>query len=140
MYGKVKLAGLWEFGWSAPFNEYDLWGYLVQEFEVMELIMSPVTGILRDVTEYPSLVQAVERNPDYTPVVLDEHGEHILSSYQHPVNALYLFGKAGTSVMPLFDDPITVRVETPKLLGGLWPHQVAGIVLHDRWIKHGSGD
>lgn len=130
----IKVAGLWELGYSAPLNEFDLWHFMLRAFEVNEWCMSPVSGINREVTERASLGTFVDENPGLIVVAVDEHGVVPLQDFVHPPNALYLTGKAGRSVLALGE--LSVRVENPcKEHGLLWPHQAMAIVLYDRQVK-----
>lgn len=133
----IKVAGLWELGYSAPLTEYELWHFMLRSFEVDEWCMSPVSGLLgKQVTERAALETFIDENPNLVPVAVDEHGVIPLQDFKHPENALYLTGKAGRSVLSL--GATSVRVETPcKEPGLLWPHQALAIVLHDRQVKHG---
>ena len=132
----IKIAGVWELGWNAPLSEYDLWLFL-RDFAVDEWYMSPVSGISkRDVTEVPCITDAIEANPDLTPVYVDEKGETPLRSFQHPENPLYVFGKVGKSPWSANGKKgISVRIETPGEHGLIWPHQCLAIVLYDRISK-----
>lgn len=128
----VKVAGVWERGWITPIKEYDLWAFPLEEFQVDEFIMTPVSGIARDVKEYISLEKAIVSNKKLTPVYVTEKGEFELEDFEHPLDALYIFGKVGF-------DPSgpgnSVRISTPNGTGGIWPHQAACIVLRHRWLS-----
>jgi len=134
----IKVAGLWELGYSAPLTEYDTWHFMLRAFEVDEWCMSPVSGLSKEeLTERASLGTFIEENPALTTVAVDEHGVIPLRDFSHPPNALYLTGKAGRSALAL--GSVSVRIETPSDAQGLlWPHQALAIVLYDRQVKRGS--
>jgi len=132
----IKVAGMWELGWSAPYTEFDLWRFPARDMGAEAWYMPPITGMSRNgVVEVESLDVAVEANPGFTPVLLDEKGETKLSEFEHPEDALYIFGKANMD--PQVSAPhVTVSIETPTGAQGLlWPHQALCIVLYDRLVK-----
>jgi hypothetical protein len=146
----IKLAGCWDV-WQDADREYLAhWRFMVKHFGVDSLYMTPVTGIEQrpradnsdiPLHELPTLADVIKKNPNLTPVIVDENGATPLAEFEHPKNALYLFGKVGYS--PLESLPqckVSVRIPSwatdPKSsLGLLHPHQAAAIVLYDRRIK-----
>ena len=130
----VKVAGIWERTWNAPITEYNIWRTPMQEFDVEEWYMAPISGISRaSITEIPHIRDCINLNPDFTPIFLDENGDEDLTDFQHPENALYILGKTGGA--PKTDSDLSVKVETPTKMGKLWAHQVICIVLYDRMKK-----
>ncbi|MCK5432428.1 MAG: hypothetical protein KAJ03_06770 [Gammaproteobacteria bacterium] len=142
MSGIVKVLGFWEQGWNTPILEYDLLHFPVAEYEVQELIMSPVSGIAKQVTEVSGIDDALKMNPDLTPVFVDEKGETPMQDFEHPEDALYILGKASYSPYKRFEGthPKSVRVETPTNRGRMWAHQAMCLVLYDRFIKNGPNN
>jgi len=133
----VKIAGIWEMGWSAPLTEHSHWHYPLRDFKVDEFIMCPVSGIAEPVKEYAELSLAIAANPDLQVVFVDEQGTETLSNFVHPENALYVFGKASQSPLATYykEGDLSLRIETPANAGLLWPHQAAAILLYDRMLK-----
>ena len=132
----IKVVGCWELGWSTPIMEFDLWTYPLRDFSVDEHIMTPVSGIDSNVTEVKSIQEAIDDNPGLIPVYVDEDGDTPLTEFEHPENALYIFGKANYSPFATVGKKgVSVRIET-KEHGLLWPHQAACIVLYDRFLKN----
>ena len=131
----VKVAGIWERGWNTPIKEYDLWRMVVDEFQVDELIMTPVSGINKNVIEMANMQEVIEAYPDLEPVFVDENGETELANFKHPEKALYIFGKGSYSPLHLSQGNLSVKVMTPTNLGLMWPHQVLAILLRDRWLS-----
>lgn len=132
---KFSIAGLWELGWNTPISEIELWHLMLRDFGVDEFFMTPISGIKSNhVTEKASLEEIIEANKDKTIVFVDERAETELSDFEHPKNALYVFGKANFS--PLLgmkkDNHLSVRIDTNQDKGLLWPHQAASIILYDR--------
>jgi len=136
----IKVAGCWELGYSTPLIEFDHWAFMLRDFGVDEWYMAPVSGINKRVTELRDVLEALDLNPDLTPVYVDENGEIPLPSFTHPEHAIYLTGKAGYSPWVAAGRPAgqSVRIptqrETPSK-GLLWPHQALSILFYDRLIK-----
>jgi hypothetical protein len=133
----VKVAGYWELGWSAPLTEADQWAMMLDDFAVVEWYMAPKTGVANTpVIEMGDVQQVLEANTWMVPVFVDERGHEPLRTFEHPVHALYIFGKAGYSPLPLMPpNGVSVCIETTKSAGKLWPHQACAIVLYDRLRK-----
>lgn len=136
----IHIAGLWEFGYSTPLAELDLWQYPLREFKVDKFYMSPVTGIRSDyVTEIENLETLIEqmRMVGMPIVFVDERGSTELQKFEHPEKALYVFGKATISPMQAYQRPddLSIVLKTPSDTGMLWPHQCAVTILYDRMMK-----
>jgi len=131
----VEVAGTWELGWSAPITEAVMWEMVMREFGVTQLHMTPVTGISkRWIKEYSTFKDLLD-STDLIPVFLDENGATELAEFEHPNNALYVFGKGTYSPFSsLAKEHISVRIDSVKP-GMLWPHQALAIVLYDRSQK-----
>lgn len=136
----VKIAGIWELGWSTPIKEVELWQFPLRDFEVDEFLMTPISGIASKHVEERSTMQEIiseARSEGLTIVFVDEGGATPLREFEHPQDVLYVFGKAGSSPKILHEEEgdITLSIETPQAKGLLWPHQAASIILYDRTIK-----
>lgn len=130
----IKILGCWENGWNTPILEYDLYAFPAKEYGVDELIMTPVSGINKKVTEYATVEEAIKNNPDLEVVFVDEQGEDDLKDFNHPENVLYVFGRASYSPWKVIGGR-SLKIDTPTENGRLWGHQAMGIVLHDRYSK-----
>lgn len=137
MTGIVKVAGLWELGWSAPLTEYDWWEMVMRDFDVDEHYMTPISGINRPVTEVANIEDAMVANPGLTVVFVDERADTELQDFVHPENALYVLGKVSYSgfLAHKRDQDLAVRIQTNANKALLWPHQAAAVVLYDRGVK-----
>jgi len=132
----VKVASSWENGWNVPLMEHHLWYFPLKEFNVDELIMEPISGINKKVTEVESIQAAIDANPDLTPVYLDENGETSLKEFDHPYDVLYICGRAGYSPWKAHGSKgISIKIETPTDSGRIWGHQAMVLVLYDRESK-----
>ena len=109
----------------------------MQDFGVDEWIMCPITGIReRNIVERDDLNFVIVENPTLVPVYADEAGENDLSTFVHPVNALYICGKAGFSPWRAAGSPPgSLRIVTPRQGGLLWAHQAMALILYDRSQK-----
>ena len=139
----IKVAGFWNFGWTVPLDEFHLWNMVRRDFEVDELIMCPVTGIDRKVTEYKHLNDILDnvfkKTPDIIPVFIDEAGETWLKDFEHPPNCIYILGKTSYSAYRSNDKKgRSIKIRTPANRAMLEPHQALAIVLYDRMIKNGN--
>jgi hypothetical protein len=132
---RVEAAGLWELGWSAPLTEAIQWEMVMHEFGVERLNMAPVSGIdERWIVEYPSM-EAILEDRSLTPVFVDEQAPHTLETFEHPDDALYVFGRVSQSAFPVLGKGhLSVKIPTVKP-GMMWPHQVLAILLYDRSRK-----
>jgi len=132
----VKVAGVWELGWNTPILEHDLWEFPLREFGVDEFIMTPITGIKKEVTEFNNIQEVIDANSDLTVILVDERGDETLESFEHPENVLYICGRASTSPYQSFKSEYrSLRIETPLNKGMIWPHQAMNIILYDRMKK-----
>jgi hypothetical protein len=138
----IKIAGMWELGWNTPIREIDIWEVVVREFNVDQFYMTPISGIRSNiVTERKSIDDVLEENQDITKVFVDVKAETSLNDFDHPKDAIYVFGKAGRS--PLYDkkeNDLTLRVNTPNNTELLWPYHICSIILYDRFLKNGNSN
>ena len=132
---------MWEVGYDAPLSESVRWEMLLLEFGVDRLHMIPVSGIAAPwgnrpwLTEYQNHDELLAANTDKTLVFVDERAETPLQDFQHPENALYIFGRTSWSALEnLIQDYLSVRIDTINP-GCMWGHQACAIVLHDRGLK-----
>lgn len=133
----IKIAGIWEIGWTTPIMEMDLWRFMIAEFNVDEFIMSPISGIANNlVKEVVSLDQAIHDNPHLNVVHVTADADVDLTDFAHPLDALYLFGTANHDTVSCMEvGHQAVRIPTLTNQGGFWPHQAAAIILYDRYLK-----
>lgn len=143
----VKVAGIWETGWVSPREEYEMWHHPMLEFGVDEICMSPVSGIKADtiqnfLVECPQIETAIvnARAAGMAVVFVDEAASVELADFTHPIgDVLYVMGKTSLSPYVSFYDAgqgdLAVKISTAINQGGLWAHQAATIVLHDRFVK-----
>jgi tRNA(Leu) C34 or U34 (ribose-2'-O)-methylase TrmL len=134
----VALLGFWDIGYSAPLTEADQWRFMAMDFDVDSWHMIPVSGIDRDVVEWPTIEAFIDADDgSATFVYVDEHGDSDLESFDHPEHAVYIFGQANYAPMAGHrrEQDLSLRIDTPRASGLLWPHQAAAIILHDRYRK-----
>jgi len=130
----IEVAGIWEQGWNVPLMEADQWEMVMAEFGVERLNMTPISGIDKPwIHEYPSIEELLADRSHLTPVFVDESAEVELSEFEHPKDALYVFGRCSYSPFHGHEGQ-AVKIQTVKP-GMLWPHQAMAIVLYDRSQK-----
>ena len=96
--------------------------------------MTPVTGF-NGCNELENLMEAVSLNPELTPILVDECSVNTLQTFEHPKDALYLFGRTGHSIFGGWKGE-SVRIENPSTMSAyLQPDQAAAIILYDRMVK-----
>lgn len=135
----IEVVGVWETGWNYPLMEASEWEMMLREFNIDQLNMTPVSGIAAPwgnkpwLTEYASVEDAVTDKPGLTPVYVDENATVELQDFEHPADALYVFGRAGFApAIP--EGALSVKISTP-CPGCLWAHEACAIVLYDRHRK-----
>lgn len=145
----VKVAGHWELSWNTPIKEAELWNLPLRDFGVEDWFMWPVSGIRpneREVTlhERENLASILEENTALTWVFMEPPCERLgvepvsLVDFEHPDDALYVFGSAHYNpVAAGHGRPGDAVVALPTLhdKGVLWPHQVLVATLYDRMVK-----
>jgi hypothetical protein len=109
--------------------------------------MWPQSGVRnneRDVTlrEYDSFHELLRSLPDLPRVYLEPEGHHTargqwLHEYNHPEDAIYIFGSAHFNPVLAGREPrdTVVTIKTVGDKGVLWPTQCLVTVLHDRLVK-----
>ncbi len=133
---RTVIAGCWdERMLPSPAVEYkSRWKFLVTGFGLDGIYMAPVTGN-ENVIEVEDIMDAVTANPDLVPVLVDECSPNRLQSFEHPLDAIYLFGRTGQSIFGGWDGE-SVSIEPPgELTSYLQPDQAAAVVLYDRMVK-----
>ena len=106
------------------------------EFGVERMNATPISGIQkRWVHEYPTMAHLLDDRAHLTPVFIDENGTTELREFEHPKDALYVFGRYSYS--PAINEGLgglTVRIGSARP-GFMWPHQALSIVLYDRLCR-----
>jgi len=135
----VSIAGVWEHGWNVPIIEVNQWQMLLREFGIKEFLMTPISGVK---SKWISLIEFENENDllkyekDKIKIFVDDRGEAELSTFLHPKNALYIFGRSG---MDIFShkkkEDLSLRINTPKNTALLFGVEACAIVLYDRFIK-----
>jgi len=142
----VEVISSWEVGWNYPRVESDMWEMVLREFGVDCQCMMPVSGIKAHenqtfLMEYNDVAVAVDaaRTAGRSIVFIDEAGDTELDDFTHPADVAYVFGRTSQNLMSLYMDAgqgdVSVRVDTPNNTGLPFGHQIAAIVLHDRFKK-----
>jgi hypothetical protein len=113
--------------------------------------MWPISGIVHSEKDFVTLKERqtfeeiLAENEDYTKVYVEPLNPMRpftptwLPDFEHPENALYIFGSAHMDPRALHqkEEDLCVTLPTLDNKGVLWPHQVLVTVLYDRLIKSG---
>jgi len=137
--GTVKIVGHWEKAWRAPLEELNSWIHPLKEFGVDRFMMCPVSGIGHGrIDEYQDIKEVLDNNQDFPHVYVDEEAETDLRDFEHPENALYVFGRTQFSPYKVhFRKGVDHAIKIPSVRnnGGFWGDQTMVVVLYDRFIK-----
>jgi len=132
----IVLAGYWDLGYSSPLREAERWSFMLKDFGVTQWHMIPISGIKHSpLVELAEIQEVFDAYPNYPAVFMDEKASNLLTTFIHPTNAIYIFGKSGYS--PLAHkrtQDFTLKINTPASVGGLWGDQAASLVLYDRLV------
>ena len=145
----IGLLFIWDEGWWHPNSELTLWHDLAVSYDADLLVMIPDLRRYNydDITfeKYATVEEALNAHQDLTFVFLepkeiaDANGVpcESLTTFDHPKDALYIFGNSGRSNIGLVDlDRGDKVVYVPTInQQQIWPTQVASIVLYDRAKK-----
>ena len=148
----VRVAGNWELSWNTPLKEADLWAFVLRDFDIKDWFMWPVTGIKHcehrsvGLHEYPSIEGIFEANQDFHHVYVEPanskfaHSGVSLKDFQHPSDALYIFGSAHFNPMVCYakEEDQSIFIPTVHNAGVLWPHQCLAVIMYDRLLKDGA--
>jgi hypothetical protein len=136
---RTAVAGIWDLGYNSPIREIELWEFLLRDFGVTDFKMTPRSGVTSDfVEEFDRIEEVLEahRSSGDAVVFIDEKSPHRLEAFTHPGDVLYVFGKVGYSPIGYKKEgDLSISVETPMNSGTPWPHQIAALVLYDRFAK-----
>ncbi len=85
-----------------------------------------------------NLIMLNDRDPfpnfDVPVIIFDEDGLLSLEEFEHPKDAVYVFGRSGQDLKLLFPNLTSVRIQTPNK-HPLFGCVACGIVLKDRFDK-----
>jgi hypothetical protein len=145
----VGLLFIWDESWFHPYAELTLWHDLAVSYNVELLIMVPDLRIYQfqdiKLEKYSTVEEGINAHPELTKVFLEPKSTadqnnipcESLSTFDHPSNALYIFGNSGRTNTGLVnldrgDKVVYVPTLTDKQI---WSVECAGIVLYDRCKK-----
>lgn len=142
----MKVAGHWEIGHIAPIMEAYQWAYPLRDFEVMDWLMCPVSGIqnpdhevkLFEFPDYESMLGSCEdlQRVIFEPRTKENPNSIWLHDFQHPENCVYVFGSAHYNpIRHKRAGDVIVTIKTERDNGVLWSAQCMPIVLYDRMVK-----
>lgn len=144
-----KIAGYWDVWFQHKESEYDIsWRFMLKHFGADQAILIPNLGSVEKIPLDSTQVQLIEMNSieevlscnkDLTPIMIDERGQTTLRDFQHPEDALYIFGRTGFNPVDSLNwegQSVAIEgVEQFKSEALLHPNQACAIVLYDRLRK-----
>jgi hypothetical protein len=147
----VAVAGHWEIGYMTPIIEHYMWAIPMWDLGVTEWYMHPVSGIFntvkkvnlhekKDVNEILKDTQDLDLTRVYVEPSTYQwtHDGTLLPEFEHPENALYLFGSAHFNPMIAHfrkNKDRSVIIPTVQNAGLLWGNQAMITILYDRVVK-----
>ena len=128
----VTLVGFWEYGWLEPKVELFMFRQLCAAYKVDRLVMIPtLLGPRTSVDQYDTLEEALESCSGER-IFLEPSGSEHLDTFDHPEDAVYIFGKA--MISNRHEEGKMVRINTPSMTD-MFAVNAAAIVLDNR--EHG---
>lgn len=115
----ATLVAFREKRWLDQRTEHAMWSHLARAY-------GADLQLLENLSE-------MDCDPNAQIIVVDEEGSVVLSDYEHPENAVYVFGRSQQRLLPLFDDVDSVRIDTPNPIS-LFGVVAAGIVMDARGL------
>jgi len=146
----VKVVGHWEIGYMAPIMEHHFWGLPLWDFGVTEWYMWPVSGIKNNIRktnlyEKETLKEILEINKDVKHIYVEPYNPAYpitncgtdLREFEHPKDALYIFGSAHYNPLAAHkrEEDLAVTIPTIQNAGVLWANQCVVMILYDRIVK-----
>ena len=120
MVANAKIIAFREKSWFHERTEKALWNALSYGYEI------PIQRI--------SYWHEAEIPPESTIIGVDETGDVLLDEFEHPENAVYVFGRTLQALLHEINCDMSVRVKT-KLPSTIFGVSIAPIVLEDRRRK-----
>lgn len=136
----VTVLGLWEHDWmDAERTERRLWKQTIQAFAVDQWCMAPVRGgPFTSPIQYTSTEEMLASHPGPKTFLIPSttlKGASSLKNYEHPENAIYVFGNVPDNLVRYVTDADdVVNIETP-VGAALFAVAAMSMVLYDRHAK-----
>lgn len=118
----ISVAALREKGWLDVRTDTMHWSNLTRSYGVDEFQL---------VNDWDELVYP----DDCEVVIFDESAEVVVTDFQHPRNAIYLFGRSTINrIQDRVSHDHAVRIPTP-FLKDMFGTEAAAIALYTRWLQ-----
>ncbi len=130
----ITIVSLWEHGWLDPGIEAFMWKQLTKAYDVDQVIFSPKRLEQRN---FPVQADSIEEAIDLAqgePVFLIPGEGEDLTTFNHPKDAIYIFGNAMQGNHSISKDQTQVHISTPRDMD-FFAINAAAIVLYDRKVK-----
>lgn len=132
----VELVALWEKGWLDARVEAFIWRQMADAFAVDRLTFVPARLNQERPNEAASVPDALAAS-SCRPVFLIPRGGVSLVEYEHPEDAVYVFGNAQDGNERWSCGHDVVSIETKRAID-FFAVDAAAIVLYDRLVKRGN--
>jgi tRNA(Leu) C34 or U34 (ribose-2'-O)-methylase TrmL len=139
--GTITILGVWEPTWMEPRVERRVWKQTLDSFKADKWAMTGLDSSSWSIPHYyPDMEEMLEAYPGKkTFLIAPDRTESLdLADYQHPEDAIYVFGNTPNSLVKyVSEDDDVVSIHTPHN-ATLFGHCTLPIVLYDRLLKNGS--
>lgn len=136
----VTVLGMWECGWmDAERTERRIWKQTIQAFGVDSWGMCDVHGgPFTSPRQFADLGAMLAAHPGRKTFLIPPgrtDSAQSLELYAHPVNAIYVFGNSGESLVGhVTDSDDVVSICTP-VEADMFGHAAVAVALYDRLVK-----
>lgn len=137
----ITILGLWETVWMGPRTERRVWQQTMYSFKVDRWAMTALKDAQTAPWTYPvpfeDVGEMLAAYPGKKTFLMcpDRMESQDLIEYEHPEDAIYVFGNNAQNLVKFVsDEDDVVTINTPWD-GTLFAHCAAPIVLYDRMLK-----
>jgi len=132
----VTVIGMWELDWLLPRLERRLWKQTLAAYGIKNWAMVPGDTERGSPLEFNSLEEALTKSHG-TRVFLRPDSGIPLSEFDHPIDAVYIFGNAKESLRKYIrQEDNVVTIDCPQATD-MFACVALAPVLHSRFVQHG---
>jgi tRNA pseudouridine-54 N-methylase len=130
----ITVISRWEFGWLDPSVEAFMWKQLTKAYKVDQVIFAPTRLENRLFPIQKDSIEEAIASAQGKKVFLIPGEGNDLASFEHPDDAVYIFGNAMNGNQQEAEGEIQVQINTPAPID-FFAINAAAIVLYDRRVK-----
>lgn len=113
----IKLIAFYEDQWMPPGTDYQQWNHLAMAFGAqLQMIRDWAAAVIPD---------------GHIVAVADEAGTEDSTTYAHPADIVYVFGRSGQDLINLVPHDVSISVSTPTP-SSMFGISAAAMILRDR--------